>query len=851
MDKYEYKLKLDELKELVDLKDYKRAGELADTISWKKVRNAKTLLMVANVYEALERYDSCREVLLQAYEHSTAGRNIVSQLAEIAIKARNVGEAEEYYNEFLEMAPRDNQRYVLAYKISCLKNAPLSDRIAILEEFKEKEYTEMWAYELAVLYSQAGMREKCVETCDELVIWFGDGEYVERALDLKRSFQPLTPSQEEKYQKFHSQKGMVEINIPQKTEPNMLEAGVVIPGAVTQPEMTVTASKFNTANLQEELNRSMKQIMEATEENTVRDTLKSIRKIVQDIPYLEGEEQEAISSRAKIREEVNEELKADFKERMGEETGEDAAERRITPAETAGMSIEEILADWEKTKKAAQAAIEAAEQRKLDLEKKQALDEANQIMKRLDELVPILSAAPGEDMPKSGGTVADTVLSEQPIQMEKATPKQSMTEDISYSALAAAAAESAAAMVRKQAAQAAAKNEQTDVTVQEQPEEAASSVLPVPTEEPVQNAAVGEQPVSEVPTQPAPARPVMDEDAALEQILAQEMSAVAAEEVGEGEDFFDEPDDEEMRETESLEHSTVPAAGSVAGTVPVTPAAEPPVSATKPVLETRAAVAPMGIATDAEGGVILSDEIKDMFTYFIPIPGMPEQISQALGNIVRAMDGSPDSVKGNMVIIGEEGSGKTVMAQNLIKAVQKMTGTDDRKIGKISASAVNKRDFAVLAAKVGGGYLIIEKAGELTPEAVAHMSAAMEGNTGGLTVILEDNSVGIRHALAMDSSFAEKFTGKVNIPIFTIDELVDFGRSYAVEMGCQIDEMAILALYNRINNIQKLDQPTTLAEVKDILDKAIEHAEGGGIKKIFAKKYNDEDNLILREEDFD
>lgn len=218
MDKYEYKLKLEQIQNLFAAGDYLTAAEMADTINWKKVRSSTTLCMVGEIYEKTGKYDACREVLLQAYDHSPIGRNIVCQLAEVAIKAKHVDEAEEYYNEFLEIAPKDNMRYVLAYEISCLKDQPLTDRIAILEELKEHEYTEKWAYELAVLYGQAELRDKCVETCDELILWFGDGEYVEKALDLKRLYQPLTPAQEDKYKQFREKKGMVEISLPQSTE---------------------------------------------------------------------------------------------------------------------------------------------------------------------------------------------------------------------------------------------------------------------------------------------------------------------------------------------------------------------------------------------------------------------------------------------------------------------------------------------------------------------------------------------------------------------------------------------------------------------------------------------------------
>lgn len=310
MDKYEYKLKLEQLQNLVAAGDYATASEMADTINWKKVRSSNTLCMVGDIYEKTEKYGACKEVLLQAYDHSPIGRNIVSKLAEVSIKAKNIDEAEEYYNEFLEIAPKDNMRYVLAYEISCLKDAPLTDRIAILEELKEHEYTEKWAYELAALYGQADMRDKCVETCDELILWFGEGEYVEKALDLKRLYQPLTPAQEEKYKQFREKKGMVEISIPAAPERKN-----VIHEMVKTPETTVTASKFNTSNLEEELAKSMKQIMEATKKETVVDTMENIKKIVGDIPYLNGEheaEETFTFDKEKINEQVDERLKKEF-----------------------------------------------------------------------------------------------------------------------------------------------------------------------------------------------------------------------------------------------------------------------------------------------------------------------------------------------------------------------------------------------------------------------------------------------------------------------------------------------------------------------------------------------------------
>ncbi len=250
-------------------------------------------------------------------------------------------------------------------------------------------------------------------------------------------------------------------------------------------------------------------------------------------------------------------------------------------------------------------------------------------------------------------------------------------------------------------------------------------------------------------------------------------------------------------------------------------------------------------------GVLTEQDMKELFTYFLPVPGMREQIEKVLTDAKLYKSNAITSLRGNLIVQGEEGCGKTVFATSLIKAIQKIVGNENAKIGKIRAEALNRRDFSEIVPKIAGGYLIVDKAGDLTVETAVSMSQIMERNTQGMVVLLEDDSEGIKKALSLDFGFAQKFTGKVKIPVFTIDELVDFGKSYATEMECVIDEMGVLAMYNRINNIQKLDHATTLAEVKDIVDQAIESAESGGLKKLFTKKYNENDYLILRETDFE
>ena len=869
MDEYEYKLKLEQLQNLMAAGDYATASEMADTINWKKVRSSNTLCMVSDIYEKTEKYDACREVLLQAYDHSPIGRNIVSKLAEVSIKAKRIDEAEEYYNEFLEIAPKDNMRYVLAYEISCLKDAPLTDRIAILEELKEHEYTEKWAYELAALYGQADMRDKCVETCDELILWFGEGEYVEKALDLKRLYQPLTPAQEEKYKQFREKKGMVEISIPAAPERKN-----VIHEMVKTPETTVTASKFNTSNLEEELAKSMKQIMEATKKETVVDTMENIKKIVGDIPYLNGEheaEETFTFDKEKINEQVDERLKKEFDKLMAENAEEsdkkDEPETEAKPEETlseaieeenaeedtieekaasAQASIEEVLDEWEKTKHAAEIAIAAAEQKKLEISKEHALVEAGEIMERLKTLIPILSATPGEEIPVPEDTVAAALV---PDESEKAEAKEDLEET--------AEAVEAEAESETEETKEAAETVETESQIEPETEKAADEETVVEAAEPSVEAAdaemedVEEEAPVEEKEDLSTTKEMPDLKAARAEKTAETEEEAEAEEEPKEEKRLSvvEPvPDEELEKV--LAQATQMFVENANVEVPVTGTAPTGVSQNTGVLPEIQM--PDDIEEDKKE---LTEEQKELFSYFLPVPGMEDQIRQVLLGAKTRIGNSVTSLAGNILIQGEEGSGKTVFATSLIKAIQKEIGNEDAKIGKISAESLNHKDFAALIPKIEGGYLIVDKAGQLTAETAAYMSQVMEQNTQGMVVILEDTRAGIRKVMNLDFGFTKKFTEKIDIPIFTIDELVDFGKSYAKEMECTIDEMGVLALYNRINNIQKLDRATTLAEVKDIVDEAIEKAEGSGIKKafgsIFSKKYNENDYLILHEKDFE
>ncbi len=786
MDKYEYKLKLDQMKSAFAEGNYHMAEELADSINWKRVRNANSLIKAGEVYETAERYDDAKEMFLLAYERSPIGRTIVYRLAELAIHVGNYDEAMEYYEEFVEMAPNDSLKFVLKYKIYKAKGESLAEQIQILEDLKEQEYIEEWAYELAYLYHQAGMSEKCVEACDELILWFGDGAYVEKALELKMLYQPLTKQQEEKYRQFRQKRdGVVEVR------PNdMLNSGEIVSEVVKIPQVTMNASRFNTVNLQNELAKNMQQIMDATEKEEVNDSMDAIKKMVEEIPYLqlphESEEQkEEKYGHIETDEEIDGSLKINFKEMLAEDSDgqislyvpkDPMVERQITGQ----MSIQEVLEEWEKTKRAAEAALQEAEQRRLESAKARALQEAEEIMERLVDVIPQLNAGLS---PKE--LLEQEYMQNMPEKDEKAARLFQNVNDI----------------LTREIEKLSKENNSIDQMIEENK----------PAEE-----SFGQEMENE-----------MSEE--LSEEIPQELPQVSTDI---GDLLVEEPIPEEIEAAKEL--------------MPEEPAKQE---------ELPSIQIPEDVIEDEDVTMHLTKAQKEIFSYFVPIQGMEQQLCQVLTGVKRRLGRSTNSTEGNIMIQGGPGSGKTVLATDLIKVIQEETGLIGGKIGKIEAASLNQKDIPELMKKVRGGCLIIEKAGEITRETAVKMSLQMSQDTAGMLVILEDTKEGIRKALGRDEEFARKFTEKVNIPIFSIDELVEFAKSYAQELEYEIDEMGVLALYNRISSIEKLDEATTLFEVKDIVDEAVAKSEKGGFKKAFSvftsKRHGQGDRKVLQEKDFE
>lgn len=990
LDKYEYNLKLDQLKSLCAEEKYEAAAEIADSINWNKIKNVNALVKAGEVYEKMERYQESRDILLMAYDRSPIGRNIVFRLAEVAIKMKDFDSATEYYNEFVEIAPHDNLRYIIQYDMKKAQGAEVSELIRILEELKDVEYTEEWAYELAYLYHKAGMSEKCVDACDELILWFGDGVFVERALELKMLYQPLSKSQEEKYRRFRMDKqGVTTIGAEE-----MERAGEYAHETVEIPRVDVN-TRFNTVNLQAEIAKGIQQIMDAKEKTEVSDSLGNILKIAEELPILQltkgaDGNNKNDQEQKEIEEDINNTLKLNFKELLDEES--DGQMSIVTADETAlehqitgQLSIDEVLGEWEKTKRAAETALQQAEQQKLETAKARALQEAEDIMVRLNDVIPKLDAgispktlleqeymqAAAEELPKVTPVYVgkETAKNEDgyPVDMpEEISEGMLEKEDTPLEELDREPLPEVLSLDDEDAEFEPEFDEEQEPKVEEEPEaldeeHSSSDRQPAIQIESTKDAPLPEQPgelfnhVNQILGQHIDR--MNDENDMIDAQIAQAAEAGAAQIAETASSILSGTDAVTQTIAETIEDHVVPHTDEMvkepmadevlpeeeAATEPDTtkmPEAEPeeltekieesaeeppvpvhdveqtvlePVIEEEPVMDDSTSDSGIESANEAEEEIdpeeklsnspmqrmktkpmptlrefqkqqkvskkkksvipkeldawkqdinhgtqedtlSLTDAQKAVFSYFVPVAGMENQLAKALGNISTHLKKKEPAYTGNLIVQGGQGCGKTVLATSMVKALQNEIGKPNNKIGKIDAYTLNKKDIQLLLKKVSGGCLIIEHAGVMSKQAAVTLSLLLEQDDSGLLVILEDTSKGIKKVLAQDDGLAKKFTEKISVPVFTNDDLVAFANSYSKELGYKIDEMAILALYNRISNIQRLDQATTLTEIKDIVDEAIEREAHGGLHKYFsiltAKRYSDDDRIILQEKDF-
>ena len=957
LDKYEYNLKLDQIKNLCAEERYEEAAEIADTINWNKVKNVNALVKVGEVFEKAERYQESHDVLLMAYDRSPIGRMIIYRLAEVAIKMKNFTGAQEYYDEFVKIAPHDSLRYVLKYHMKKAQDAPYDELIAILEEFKEQEYIEEWAYELAYLYHKAEKIDKCVDACDELILWFGDGPYVERALELKMLYQPLNKQQEEKYRRFRQEKdGFLHISSME-----MGRGGENAKDDVIIPPVEVNTGKFNTVNLQQEIVKGMQQIMSATEQSTVSDTMVNIKRITEEIPYLQiakensgMEELGTEYGHIETDEEIDDALKMNFQELLEEDSDGQismvtsdtmALERQITGQ----ITIQDVLDDWDRTRRVAETVLYDAQQRKLESAKARALQEAEELMDRLNTVIPKLDAGitpkellEEEYLNNSSEEKSNEVVSEDLIEEVEELPIEEYSEEAAFMEEAA----EADGLTEDEGAEGEASGAETEGITAEEipiPEEAKVAAPPIvfPKIEPIrlQKAPQVLSPQMKAELEKSMKLPVEEIAKVVDETLEQE--AVSGEEsmedIVESEDIMVDLKDvadrdieeeldaavdeslekssleetideaiekEKLEETDSFLEEDLPKEDLVKAKLPKQNVMEEnfakEISMEEHLVEEDAVKEDSAeekkrslestrkmpswkefekerfmrqktssipdiplpedldlYEDDPDKKVYesLTDKQKSIFSYFVPVKGMEDQLCKALTGMTNHLRRREAATSGNLIITGEQGCGKTVLATSILKVLQEETGFLTGKVGKIDASSLNQKDIKDVVEKVKGGCLIIEKAGDLNQATVYSLALLMEKDTSNTVYILEDTSKGIRKVLAREQIFTDKFTEKISVPIFTNEELVVFARAYSNELGYKIDDMAELALHNRISKIQRLDQATTLTQVKEIVDEAIDKEAHGGLKKaisiLTAKRYTEDDKIVLTERNFE
>lgn len=1017
MDKYEYRVKTEQMLEYAEEKQYKKAMEIADTIDWRRVKNPSMLNTVSEIYEYNGEFQKSRDILFVAYDRAPESRKVIYRLGLLALKINDTDEASDCYEEFVKVAPKDPNQYILKYKILKAQNAPYTEQISALEDFKKAEYVEKWAYELASLYHQAGMTAKCLEECDDLILWFSEGKYVYQAMELKMKYKPLTPLQQEKYDSRPGARPKVNTLAAVKAKAAQAKAAEQVKEENTGKEEPQEAKA-----VREEQAEQVEQAEEKPEEALKADTT-----------------EEAVSEEAEEREKPAESEKSSAITRVvagatleealtnlasGIKIEEEAMAQKEEELLLGGqMKIDEILQEWEEKQKVHADAIE--EQKKKDEERIRKEREAAEKRREAERLEIERKAAEAEAARKAAEEEAARKAAE-----EEAARKAAEEEAARKAAEEEAARKAAEEAERKAELEAivqmaekdrdpglegktqrlpddilelveqlesrvagaeAAKEMEAELTEEDEMEEeifggaeddfigGEETELPEIDEEYLQaefeneaayddmeyaeeddfdeeeyeEAEAGDDFEEYEEAEAGDDFEEYEEVEAGEDFDEEEYEEIEAEEDFEEEDFeeydeeddFDEEEYEEVEDGDDFEEYEEVEDGEdfeeyededdledayeedfaeeeyeddfdddfseddfdefdeaededdfeadfeeedfeeddfeedeedfdldsfFAEEEPVKAAdfeIEEPSEAEiqKRIKKSKGSGVPFDtgfvvtgrydLSATSEIGLKagLTEEQKKLFSYFVPVRGMSEQIVEVLDNDRRAQrEGT--SKTGNLLVIGRKGSGKTVLAVDIVKAIQKQRNLKQGKVAIVTGESLNKKELSNIIQKLRGGAIIIEKAGKLNARTVKELSYLMEKKTGEMLFVLEDQRKPLERILTANPDFKRKFTSKLELPVFINDELVTFGQTYAKENGYKLDEMGILALYSRIDVMQREDHAVTVAEVKEIMDEAIAHSQKANVKhlarRVFGKSTDDSDRVILKEEDF-
>ena len=942
MDKYEYRVKTEQMLDHLEKKEYQQAKEIADGIDWRRVKNASMLNTVSEIYEYNGEFKKGRDILFLAFDRAPGSRKIVYRLGTLALKIKDIREATDCYEEFVKLAPKDPNQYILKYKILRTQGASLTDQITALEEFKKAEYIEKWAYELAKLYDEAGMTAECLEECDDLILWFSEGKYVYLAMELKMKYKPLTPLQQEKYD---SRPGAVKKKPePEKQPESTLEE--------VDDENEYNESTEETVDVQEEPVREP--VTERVDESEVQEIPP------QEVPMQETVVQEEIPQEVPMQETVvqeeipQEEIVEEAAEEVVEEEPvytepEEAAEEHgstikqvvtgatleealaqgmavangITIEEEAmkeredeilangQMMIDDILQKWEEKQKDHEAAIEkqkAKDEERLQKEREQARirqeEERREVERKAaeaearrkaeeeaarkaaeeearrkaeeeaarkaaeEEAEPISKTQRIPDdivrlMEEMGNEESEEELYEEDFEDGSETEEdfiEGIEEELSGIDMSGSSFEEAD-FGDEDFEEADFEEEDfededfeeadfEDEDFEEEDEEEADFEEEDFEDEDFEEADFEEEDFEDEDFEEADFE---------EEDFEADFADVEDEEEDFDDDFADVDDEETDFEEEDLEiEDDEEADEELEIEEPSEEEIQARIKKSKGGVPFDTGFVVTGrydLSATSEIGLKagLTEEQKKLFSYFVPVRGMSEQIVEVLDNDRRAQrEGT--SKTGNLLVIGRKGSGKTVLAVDIVKAIQKQRSLKQGKVAIVTGESLNKKELTNIIQKLRGGAIIIEHAGKLNARTVKELNYLMEKKTGELLFVLEDQRKPLERLMTANPEFKKKFSSKLELPVFINDELVTFGQTYAKENGYKLDEMGILALYSRIDVMQREDHAVSVAEVKEIMDEAISHSQKANVKhlarRVFGKGTDDSDRIILKEEDF-
>lgn len=879
MDKHEYRVKTEQMLEYAEKKEYKKAMEIADTIEWRRVKSTVMLNTVSEIYEQNGEFQKSRDILFIAYDKSPESRKIVYRLGELALETNDVSEASDCYEEFVKLAPKDSNRFILKYKILRASNASIEEQIKTLEAFKEEEYVEKWAYELATLYEEAGMTEKCLEECDDLILWFNEGKYIYRAMELKQKYRPLTPLQKEKYEQYvkeSSDQGNAPEDVAMEEEP-----------------MEDTWESYD------ESNETQEDVMAETEGSVEVEEIKEIQEEKSETIEETKKTEEAEETMTEIKEENSGDVSTVDNLNLNTKTGQEKDENMRV---TGQMMIDEILQEWEEKQKQNAEAIE--NQKKID-EAKENQDEAQ---KRREEEARRIEEQ--QRAAEEAHRVAQEKEAEDKRRIieQQEEERQRLIEQTEEEKRALEQAEKERLEKEKEAEErrrAIERLEEEERFLDSIAAGRAAGEAEKEAEESKEKEEVSEEEsntdtdVEEIDFSKEPEKIDFDQDANNEfsDIFdnLDEFDDVSEDEDPKEEDIFafdeeleeeksfgdvfddafndiEEADfDDTFEEKEESEESPKTAEEKdkeedIADDLDARFAIEEP---TEEEIQKRIQSGKGGVPFDT-GFVVtgrydlsatseiglkagLTEEQKKLFSYFVPVRGMSEQIVEVLDNDRREKRGGTSKV-GNILVVGQKGSGKTVLAVDIVKAIQKQRNLRQGKVAIVTGESLNKKDLSSIVQKLRGGAIIIEQAGKMNTQTTHELNRLMDKKTGELLFLLEDQRQPLEKLFLGNSEFKSKFTSKLELPVFIDDELVTFGQTYAKENGYKLDEMGILALYSRIDVLQREDHSVTVAEVKDLMDEAIEHSQKANVKhlarRMFGKGTDEKDRIILKEDDF-